>query len=50
MRRGKIFGESNVDNHDAINDSYRHVILSAAREYNRYHAQRANDNAISVRR
>ena len=49
MRRGKIFGSRHADNHDVFNASYRHVVLSAAGQYNRYRAQCDNDNFVSVR-
>lgn len=46
MRRGKVFGESHADNHDATNDSYNHVVLSARAELNRNCAQCDNGSVV----
>ena len=46
MRRGKVFSESHADNHDATNDSYNHVILSARAESNRNRTQCDNGSVV----
>lgn len=49
MRRGKIFGKSHADNHDIFNNSYNHVVLSAARERDSHRVKCDNGNSVSIR-